>query len=209
MSMENAKIVMEIISVLANVATIVAVAVAVMAIKQTSRDNQKQITIGKVEEIYEITNLLYSYYPTLNRLYLILEKYHDEDLYDTNQRKEFYEDYKFMLEQCQKKNMYEELYNKIFRLNVLANSYLQRTLKIEILSYTDLFESLLGFVFHQETFQKKLSYREGYPTHANMHKFIKNLEAEFIKIINIGSEQDISDFMNYQENEFKTKLGLK
>ena len=207
--MEEIKIVIEIISVLANVATIFAVVVAVIAIKRTTRDNQKQILIGKVEEIYEITNSLYSYYPTLYKLYLILEKYNDTKLYDINQRKEFYEDYKFMLEQCQKKNMYEDLYNKIFRLNVLANSYLQRELKMQILSYTDLFESLLAFVFHEETLSKKISYQEGFPPRANLHMFVKNLEAEFIKSINLASQQDISDFMNYQENEFKKQIGLK
>jgi len=105
--------------------------------------------------------------------------------------------------------MYEDLYNKIFRLNVLANSYLQRELKMQILSYTDLFESLLAFVFHEETLSKKISYQEGFPPRANLHMFVKNLEAEFIKSINLASQQDISDFMNYQENEFKKQIGLK
>lgn len=189
---------------------ICALIVSGIAIVRSSMDSKKQIVVGKIEEIYELTIALYSSYLTLRSVTFILHDYYNDEKFDQPTRDTIYLNYKSLIVKYQEKNMYGELYDKIFRLNVLANSYLKKPLKTEVLAYSELFEVLIEFVFYQQRIKQQVFYKEGFPTQINMSKFIDSLEAQFIEIINIGSQQITqSELENYRSTTFKKKLGLK
>ncbi|NWL03676.1 hypothetical protein DM790_22895 [Flavobacterium collinsii] len=188
-----------------------AIVLSGIAIYFSKKDNKKQITVGKIEEAYEITILLYSSYPTLRHLYELLDNYYNP-LQNTDpiHRNSYYKMFTEHKEKCEERNMYQSTYKQIFRLNVLANSYLERETKIQVLAYTQLYESLLSFIFTLNRMSQQANFKEGYPTVENMSKFVDSLESNFIKTINLGSDYVTRrEIRSYRMNEFKVMLGLK
>ncbi|MDQ1165922.1 hypothetical protein [Flavobacterium sp. SORGH_AS_0622] len=189
----------------------IAIGLSAIAIYISTKDNKKQITVGKIEEAYEITILLHSSYPTLRHLYELLDNYYNP-LQNTDpvHRNSYYKLFNEHKVKCEERNMYYSIYKQIFRLNVLAHSYLDKETKIQVLAYTELYESLLSFIFTLNRMSQQANFKEGYPTVKNMSKFVDNLESNFINIINLGSEYvSRREIRNYRMNEFKIKLGLK
>jgi len=188
--------------------SICALSISVIAIVISSRDNKNQIKVEKIEEIYELTISLYSRYSTLYELYLLFERF--TTITSSSNQKKFSDEYFKFWAECERVNMYQDTYTKIFRLNVLANAYLNKKLKIEILAYTDLFENLTEAGFHRKLEYHVNTYKTGFPQQINLSKFVDHLESKFIDEINmVGDKFDQNEVKKYRDREFREKLGLR
>ncbi|GAA3776711.1 hypothetical protein [Flavobacterium ginsengiterrae] len=188
--------------------SICAIIISIVAIIISSRDNRKQIMIGKIEEIYELTIALYSRYSTLHELYLYLSRYSSERIpnYREKYRKEYF-DYR---NECEKVNMYLDTYSKIFRLNVLANAYLKKDLKIEILAFTHLIEDLTTQAYRNKREYYIDSYKTGFPQQVNVSKLVDDLESKYIDEINMVKDKITQiELKKYVGGKFREKLGLR
>lgn len=184
-----------------------ALIISIAAIIISSRDNRKQIMIGKIEEIYELTIALYSRYSTLHELYLYLSRYSGEQIpnYREKYRKEYF-DYR---NECEKVNIYQDTYSKIFRLNVLANAYLKKDLKIEILAFTHLIEDLTTQAYRSKREYYIDSYKTGFPQQVNVSKLVDDLESKYIDEINMVKDKVTQiELKKYVGGKFSEKLGL-
>lgn len=186
-----------------------AIFISALAIYFATKDNKKQIISNKVEEIYAITLSLFYHYQILFFLNGILENYHDEN-YDSIQRDGFLKSYKAELGRLKEQMNFDELYDKTSRLKVLANAYLENTLKLKVLAYNDLLEKLMASSLKQQMLYKSMFYPEGFPSQEKMYYFVLGLEKLYVEKLQLGGK-DLSpdDLENYRENKFKKDLGLK
>lgn len=198
--------------IIKNIGTILsigALVISILAIIKASKDNKKQIIVGKIEEIYEITTLLFSNYSTLILLNSLLDN-GENNKYDSEQQERFYQSYIDELKKVKENISTDELFDKTFRLNVLGNAYLDKKLKLEVLSYAKLFENLLGASLYRQRLYKMMFFKEGFPTQEKMYYFFESLETQFINKINLGEKHiSLKELEEYREEEFKRKLGLK
>jgi hypothetical protein len=190
-------------------AAVGALIISTIAIIKATRDNQKQILVGKIEEIYELIIFLAVEYEDLYILYTLFDNHHN-DKYSAIEQREFLDNYTDELERIKTIINIDDLFNKIFRLNVLANSYLEKSLKLDVLAYGQLFESLIIVSTKQRMKRKERLFKEGFPTKDNVYKLVGHLSDLLVRKINLGGEYiGKSEYDNYQDNEFKIKLGLK
>jgi hypothetical protein len=189
-------------------AAISALFVSTLAIIKASQDNQKQIAVGKIEEIYELIVYFIVEYNKLYKLELKLEECGDEN--DDNYV-DAIKKYKIELEKLKKNIDLDNLFNKVIRLHVLTNSYLSKDLKLEVLAYNTLFECLIATVQNAKLSRKMEEYPEGFPTTDNLRHLVGLLANKLIKKINMGGgEKSINtNYVYYRDNTFKQNLKLK
>lgn len=187
---------------------ILALLISTLAILKASQDSQKQIVVGKVEEIYELIIYLIVEYDRLYELVLILEDCGDEsdDKYPDAIKK-----YKLEREKVKKNVDLNELFNKIIRLHVLTNTYLSNELKLEVLSFNYLFECLVSTIKNLNLTSKNKEYPEGFPTNDNLRNLVSDLAVKLVEKINVGGEKrnELKNINHYRDNVFKQKLKLK
>lgn len=189
-------------------AAIGALLISTVAIIRASRDNQKQIVVGKVEEIYELVVFLIVEYNKLYELELKLEECGDETDGSYN---DSIKEYNQELEKLKKEVDLDDLFNKVIRLHVLTNSYLSKDLRLEVLAYNTLFECLIATVQIAKLSRKKEEYPEGFPSTDNIRHLVSNLANKLIEKINLGGDRKNQhiDYLYYRDNTFKQKLKLK
>jgi hypothetical protein len=187
---------------------IFALLISTLAIIKASQDNQKQIVVGKVEEIYELIIYLVVEYNSLYKLVLILEDCGDES--DENYP-DAIKKYKLEREKVKKNVDLNELFNKVIRLHVLTNTYLSEELKLEVISYNYLFECLIYTIQNLNLISKNEEYPEGFPTNDNLRNLVSHLAIKLVEKINLGGEKrnQLKDINHYRDNVFKQKLKLK
>ncbi|EJG03400.1 hypothetical protein [Flavobacterium sp. F52] len=190
------------------IATVGALIVAIIAIFKTAKDSRQQLLVGKIEEIYELIVYLVVDYDKLYKLELKLQKCGDKT--DENYIQNI-EKYNLDLEEVNKKVDLNDLFNKVIRLHVLANSYLDKDLNLEVISYCRLFECLIATVKRGNSNRKKTEYPEGFPTTENLRNLVSYLANKLIIRINLGGEKkgNHNEYLYYRDNVFKRKLKLK
>jgi len=188
---------------------VVSIIISIFAIRYATKSNREQVIITKTEEAYELTLFLFYRYQVLFFLYKTLENSKNES-YDDEQRKGFLKNYEIELEKVNKIIDSDTLYEKSARLRVLANAYFKPKMKLRINSYCDLYDILLTSSLKRDALFKNVYFKEGFPTQDKMFLFVKKLEQEFVKNINLSSihitDEKIKEF---RENQFKKELGLK
>lgn len=189
--------------------SIAAIIISILAIYYATQDNRKQIISSKIEEAYEILLFLkYNYY-VLRFLYIQLEDSRATN-YTLEQRQKFHSEYLDNLKIVSTKLTVDDLFQKTSRLTVLANSYLETKLKIDVLALNDLFVTLISISLRQQIMFKDMFYKEGFPEDEIMNDYIEKLEEEFVRKINLGKNHIGRKKINeYRDNEFKKKLNLK
>lgn len=184
-----------------------ALLISTLAIIRATQDNRKQIIVGKIEEIYELIIYFIVEYNELNELSKKLENCGSETdkNYDEALKK-----YKIELKKLKEDVDLNDLFNKVIRLNVLANSYLSKELKLEVLSYVRLFECLIVTVQVSTLKRKNKEYIEGFPTTDNLRSLVGNLSNKLVDQINLGGDNSVHrSYITYRDNVFKRKLKLK
>ena len=188
-------------------AAIGALFISISAILRSSKDNKKQIIVGKIEEIYELTMFLFVEYSKLNHLATKLDEVYTSNF---NEFEDNLDDFRILIQEVSKTTNLNEIYDKTLRLNVLANSYLNNEIKIEIIAYARLFQCILATIHLATLERKNKEFKEGFPITENLRAFVEELTPKLVKLINLGGEkQPFTIYQKYFENEFKSKLGLK
>lgn len=104
----------------------------------------------------------------------------------------------------------DDLFNKTSKLSVLANAYLDKKLKNEILGYSKLFEMIIIVSTQQQMIYKYTQFPNGFPDYENVHRFAGEISRKLIAKINLGGENVNKEIFNdYFKNEFQEKLGIK
>jgi hypothetical protein len=195
------------LDIITALAAISALFISISAILRSSKDNKKQIVVGKIEEIYELTIFLFVEYSKLHHLATKLDKIYTSNFQDFDDN---LEDFRILTQDVSKTTNLNEIYDKTLRLTVLANSYLNKEVKLEIIAYARLFQCLLATVHLATLERKNKEFKEGFPTTENLHLFVEELTPKLVSIINLGGDrQQYVIYQNYFETEFKTKLKLK
>jgi hypothetical protein len=184
-----------------------ALLISTLAIIRATQDNRKQIIVGKIEEIYELIVYLIVEYKRLYELSILLEECGDEN--DKNYTEAF-SNYKIELKKLKEDIDLNDLFNKIIRLNVLSNSYLNKDLKLEVLAVGGLFECLIATLQLKNLTRKRLEYNEGFPTTENIRNLVGHVLTKLTNKISLGADnQGVKVSKNYRETVFKQKLGLR
>jgi hypothetical protein len=195
------------LDIITALAAISALFISISAILRSRKDNKKQIVVGKIEEIYELTIFLFVEYSQLHHLAAKLDKIYTSNLQDFEDN---LEDFRILTQDISKTTNLNEIYDKTLRLIVLANSYLNKEVKLEIIAYARLFQCLLATVHLATLDRKNKEFKEGFPTTDNLYLFLEELTPKLISIINLGGDkQQYVKYQHYFETEFKTKLKLK
>ena len=203
----NLKLLLEIITAIGSIG---AITISVFAIKYAIKNTNKQVTVDKIEEVYELLLLMLYYYNTLKFLFEYLKDAKDIDNLDANQRKLAKEEYLKYLEILKQRVDLDELYKKIARIKVLTDCYVEKNIKKEILTLTDFFEKLMLVVLQEQYFIKEMFYNEGFPDYKKLYDFFESIKPKIINKIGITEFLVSQDEINkYRETEFKKKLGLK
>lgn len=188
--------------------SIITAAWAVYALSITLRREKDQIRNSKLEEIYELITFLYADYSPFFHLYQTLSNNYD-NRFDKLQKQIILENYKKQLEDVKSKIDTNQLINKMLRLNALTNIYLDKPLKIKVLSFTKLYERLLMVSTQQNWMYKEMFYKEGFPNDEQLNIYITELCKQIIKKIDFsGEDLTVEEFRKYRDTEFKKALGL-
>jgi len=191
------------------IATAGALIVAIIAIFKTAKDSRHQLLVGKFEEMYSLIYILLPEYLLFFQLDKILENHHNETL-PADQRANFLLTYRSELEGVKAMVNIDDLFSKIARLSVLANAYLDKELKNEVLAYSKLFEMILIVSTQQQMAYKYTNFKNGFPQYENVQNFASVISKKLIVKINLGGENaEKSIFYEYFRNKFQLDLGLK
>lgn len=195
------------LDIITALAAIGALLISILAILRSSTDNKKQIVVGKIEEIYELTMFLYVEYDRLQYLATKLDEIYSMNSTELNHN---LEKYRILIQDEVTSPNLSEIFDKTLRLIVLANSYLSKELKMEIIAYSRLFQCVIATIHLTTLERKNKDFKEGFPTTENLHAFLSDLTPKLVEFINLGGERMQSDtYNNYFEIQFKGKLGLK
>lgn len=190
--------------------SVVAIIIAILAIKFATRTSNHQILVSKVEETYEITQYLLYHYSSLLFIYHQLDESHNSEKYSALERSELNDAYHRVLEEFKKNVDTDDLYNKTSRLKVLTQAYLTPELKVKVLAYNDLFEKLIAVTLYQQKILQAMFYKEGFPEEKQLREFVAELEVDLIKIIKLGKKPlRQNEIATYREDQFKRTLGIK
>jgi hypothetical protein len=184
-----------------------ALLISAIAITMATRDNQKQIRVGKIEEIYELLIYFIVEYNSMYELSLKLDACGDETDGKYNEK---IKQYNLELKDLKKNIDLDDLFNKVIRLNVLSNSYLSSNLQFQVLAYARLFECLIVTLQIGKLTRKQKEYSEGFPQVENIRNVCTEITCQLVEKINLGGEnQKHKDFLIYRETIFKKSLKLK
>jgi len=184
-----------------------ALVISSFAIIRASQDNRKQLIVSKIEEIYELTIFLYVEYNKLHYLATTLEDIYTSTVTDKN-----YElnNFRLMVQDAKTSIDFNDLYNKTLRINVLANTYLHKKIRLEIIAYTRLFQCIIATVHLATLDRKNREFKEGFPTTNNLLIFVESMTPKLVALINLGENKNRkNDYQEYFENDFKPKLKIK
>ena len=193
---------------LASLAAILALIVSIKAIVKTARDSRHQILVGKFEEMYSLLYSLLPEYQLFFQLDTLLQNSNNPTLTIT-QRQTILATYKAELAKINSYTNVEEVLSKAGKLAVLANAYLDKELKNEIIGYSKLFEIIIIVTTQNNMTYKQKKKKNGFPTYENVHQFAGQLSRKLIDKINFGGKnEDKKIFIEYFQGKFQKQLGL-
>lgn len=191
------------------VATACALIVAIIAIFKTAKDSRHQLLIGKFEEMYSLIYILLPEYQPFFQLDQLIVNSNDPS-YTSTERQAFLIKYKAELAGLPKITNVEEVLEKIGKLKVFTNAYLDKDLKNETLSYCMLFEYIVLVTIQNDSALKQKYFENGFPSVDNVKTLASKLSDELIEKINLGGKvTDKKKILEYFKGTFQKTLGLK
>jgi len=189
---------------------IAALIIARQAINTTTKDNRQQVLVSKYEEIYELVSSTVVEYELLQNLYAKLQQCHSKQNELESLVFDFFDEYRDELTRIKSVIDTDELFNKLIRLNVLSNAYLDEPLLFEVNAYSSLFQEILITTVQLQFITEETDFKEGFPTNEELYKFTQNIAHQLIKKISLGTKTiDTVKFENYLQSDFKKTIGLK
>lgn len=193
---------MEVNDYLTYTISIIAIVISIIAYIQNRKISKRQLRIGRIEEIIEITHILSMnyqfFYDTYNFKELVLS-----ELKEDNDEKKYLKQVKALIEISDK----IDLQNKLSRLYVLNNSYLpKKELKDKIGVFIASYTSLAGSTISQPIRKTDLPFNN-FPKPWDFLDFTKEIQNELIKEMKLGYNDNISNTNTY-EKIFKERFKL-
>lgn len=184
-------------------AAIIAIYVSLRAIRISTKDSRKQILAHKIEEIYELGEVLGLNYGRLYKVYTILENSEREGVEikgRQNLLKHFYES---NIELKTKVDI-EDLLKKTMRLNILANTYLNGNIKYDVIGYSQLFIAIIYILKYEDLKLREPEFTEPLPKPNDLFNFSDDINNELVKVIGYGAIN--KGYIKYRNTIFKEKL---
>ena len=160
---------------------IIAVIVAMRAIYYTNKNSKQQILVGKYEELFEVVQLLGSYYDVFMHLSskVAILKYINNDKIQTIAQYNIERD-KYL--PITEKN---QIITYLSRLEVLTNCYTKKSLHQKASKYNDLMLVFYEYVFTTGSLNKEIHYKNGFPNYDVFPLMIEDLKKEIISQIKL------------------------
>ncbi len=183
--------------------SIIAIVISIIAYFQNRKISKRQLRIGRIEEILEITHILSVNYHYFYDTYSF-QKFVLSDLKDENDHKKYLRQLKALTEISNK----IDLQNKLSRLYILNNSYLPKEeLKDKIGVFIAAYTSLAGITISQPIRKTDLPFTD-FPKPWNFLEFTQEIQNKLIEEMKLGYKDNISKINNY-EKKFKKRYNLK
>lgn len=201
---------MDYIEILKIILPLFALAVSIITIVITRKNLKKQLRLGKLEEILEILHYLNGYYSSMfgvfNRIENSMESLSKSNEI-TDEVKEMVKYRNGFISQIDKKTITD----KISRLIVLSNAYLDNSkkLKIKIHNIGETFYHMYMFIaLEGDSTLIRKEENAVIPSPNGMRNFINKIESKIIKEMNLGYKNvDGKAKLKYYNTEFKNDVG--
>jgi hypothetical protein len=185
--------------------SLIAIAISIATIIMTRRNLKKQLRLAKLEEIVETLNFFYGYYIALFWLYHDTKNAIKDNLNSDNPK---------VLDLLKRKDIFfndvnrENTVNKISRLRVLSNSYLDnsKNLKSRIFAVADVYYKMYMFSQTSGSFSR-FDEESVIPKPGEMKRFLLKIEDDLILEMNLGYKGlNRTAHENYLKSEFRKEL---
>lgn len=161
------------------VGTVGAVVVAMIAIYISNKNSKQEILIGKFEELYEIIQLLASYYATFKLLYGKVAELRE----GTNDKLQTRSQYFIIRDEYISKHDFDQIAKYLSRLDVLFTCYTKADLYKKASAYNQLLLSFFDFVYSAGNLHQAIHFSNGYPNENEFYKSVDDLKNEVKKLI--------------------------
>lgn len=174
--MVKIKLILEIIT---SLGTMLAVIVAMVAINYTNKNSKEEIITNKLEELLESIKYLSKYYAKLKILNNEVINLRNENYKELETLSQYFKirDRELPLDER------EKLFEKLFRIEVLAKCYTKGNLKDEILKFEDLVYTMAEIASYGASIQEHIKWKNGFPTYEIFYEILNNLEKQIINQI--------------------------
>jgi len=172
---------MSLINIITTFSPIIAVIVAMWAIYVTNKNSKQQILVGKYEELFEVVQLLGSYYNVFMFLSSKIAILKDRD----NNEIQTIAQYQIELTKYLPLNEKNNIMTYLSRLEVLTNCYAKKMLHKKSSQYNRLMLVLYEYVFTTGSLNKEIHYKNGFPNYQEFRNIIEDLQKEIISQIKI------------------------
>ncbi|AWG25910.1 hypothetical protein [Flavobacterium kingsejongi] len=185
-----------------------AIVISIITILMTKHNLKKQLRLGKLEEILEILDYLKGYYRALFDVFTDIPKIirgikvDDPFPPDIEQLKKYRDLFIKTVDR-------DVLINKILRLKILSNAYLNNSnkiggVKVKIHTVADLYYKMYLFILSPNPIMNDIS---SVPQPGGMQKFIEHLESEIITEMNLGYQTiNEENKKKYLKEQFRKDL---
>jgi hypothetical protein len=194
---------MEINNYITGIISIIAIVISIIAYIQNSRSDKRQLRIGKLEEMLEITHILmgnYHYFEDTNFLITNL-------ISGTKDNAEL-EKYNQQIKALSQISERIELQDKLTRLFVLNNSYLpKKELKEKIGIFIAVYTSIAENTLSNPNKIVELPFND-FPKRWDFLNFTQEIQNELIVEMDLGYKESIENKNTY-EKKFKERYKLK
>jgi len=194
---------MEINDYITGIISIIAIVISIIAYIQNSRSDKRQLRIGKLEEMLEITHILmgnYHYFEDTNFLITNL-------ISGTKDNAEL-EKYNQQIKALSQISERIELQDKLTRLFVLNNSYLpKKELKEKIGIFIAVYTSIAENTLSNPNKIVELPFND-FPKRWDFLNFTQEIQNELIVEMDLGYKESIENKNTY-EKKFKERYKLK
>lgn len=159
----------------------IAIVVAMVAIYITNKNSKQQILVGKYEELFEVAQLLGSYYDVfmlLSSKVVVLKDIHNDKIQTIAQ-------YHIEREKYLPTNEKNQIITYLSRLEVLTNCYTKKSLYKKASEYNNLMLVFYEYVFTTGSLNKEIRYKNGFPNYEKFYFLIEDLKKEIISQIKL------------------------
>ncbi|WP_027127276.1 hypothetical protein [Gelidibacter mesophilus] len=194
---------MEINDYITGIISIIAIVISIIAYIQNSRSDKRQLRIGKLEEMLEITHILMGNY----------QYFEDTNFFKTNlisgtKDNAELEKYNQQIKALSQISERIELQDKLTRLFVLNNSYLpKKELKEKIGIFIAVYTSIAENTLSNPNKIIELPFND-FPKRWDFLDFTQEIQNELIEEMDLGYKESIENKNTY-EKKFKERYKLK
>lgn len=153
---------------------ILGIAVAIITIYYSNLNTKKQILTSKLEELYELVQIISRHYGTFLQLEVGVYNLRSGEFDNLKNLNDYYN----LRDKKLPKETIILLQDKLSRLEVLTECYTNKTLKTRLLYYEKLMFSFLDFISNGGSMYKEILFKEGYPKVEEFYALITILKQD-------------------------------